>query len=55
MDAEPTNTADPAEPSSARKIYEAPALQQWGTLQDLTRSVNVTGGKDSTKGNRKTR
>jgi len=55
MDAPPTNAANPAEPPLAKKAYEAPVLQRWGTLQDLTRTVNFTGGKDSTKANRKTR
>lgn len=55
MDAEPTNTANPAEPSSAKKVYEAPVLQRWGTLRDLTQTVASTGGKDNFKNNRKTR
>jgi hypothetical protein len=55
MDAPPTNAANPAEPSPAKKAYEAPVLQQWGTLRDLTQSVSNKGGKDNFKNNRKTR
>lgn len=55
MDAEPTNTASPAEPSPAKKVYEAPVLQHWGTLRSLTQTVSNRGGKDNFKNNRKTR
>jgi hypothetical protein len=55
MDARPANAANPAEPSPARKAYEAPVLQQWGTLRDLTQTVSNKGGKDNWKNNRKTR
>jgi hypothetical protein len=54
MDARPTNAENPAEPSTAKKVYEAPVLQQWGTLRDLTQTVSNRGGKDNW-GNRKTR
>jgi hypothetical protein len=54
MDAPPTNAANPAEPSPAKKAYEAPVLQKWGTLRDLTQTLSNTGGKDNW-GNRKTR
>lgn len=55
MDARPTNAANSAEPSSAKKAYEAPVLQQWGTLRDLTQTVSNKGGRDNWKNNRKTR
>ncbi|WP_371135798.1 lasso RiPP family leader peptide-containing protein [Reyranella sp.] len=54
MDAPPTNAANPGEPSTAKKAYEAPVLQRWGTLRDLTQQMGNTGGKDNW-GNRKTR
>lgn len=54
MDAQPTNAAN-SEPSPAKKAYEAPVLQQWGTLRDLTQTVSNKGGRDNWKNNRKTR
>jgi len=54
MDAPPTNAANSAEPPPAKKAYEAPVLQQWGTLRDLTQKLSTVGGKDNW-GNRKTR
>ena len=55
MDAQSTNAANPAEPSPAKKVYEAPVLQRWGSLRDLTQTVSNKGGRDNTKNNRKTR